>query len=62
MTCLFEVVPERDKEGVATGNYLYEVYDEKTGGPIEGGACHCPRAAEKMGELTRARIGREMYG
>ncbi len=59
---LFEVQVERDKSGVPTGNYIYEVYDAVSGGPIEGGACHCPKLAAKAGAAMRARVGREMYG
>ena len=59
---LFEVTVERDRHGTPTGMYIYEVYDSASGGPIEGGSCHCPRKAETMGAMVRNRIGREMYG
>ena len=49
----FDVIPERDRYGVPTGRYVWEVYDAASGGPITSGTSWSKARATSAGRVAR---------
>jgi hypothetical protein len=50
---VYEVFPQRDKSGMPTGRWCWEVYDEVSGGPIDGGIECDKQTANAVGKSNR---------